>query len=269
MTMMEIRDISLEYQKKRNFMFRSNFDPYKSSRLPWIWFLLCFQAGAINAGGFLAVSRFVSHLTGFATLLGVEVGKGNLSSALTVATAPFYFLLGTIFSALLIDRRIRQKTKPLYAEVMFVIFALLLCVSWIEKEHFAKNLDMMISSVETVETYLIIVLLTFLCGIQNAIFSDTSGAVIRSTHLTGITTDLGVSIVRALSESSGSLEKKNEIRFIFFRMWAIFGFILGSALSSFVFLKNGYLGFLLPALVAVFLSGAFWYMQKYEKKTKS
>ena len=35
------------------------------------WFLLAFLGGHVNAGGYLACHRFVSHVTGFATLAGV------------------------------------------------------------------------------------------------------------------------------------------------------------------------------------------------------
>jgi len=40
----------------------------------YLWFLLAFQGGALNAGGYLAVHRFVSHVTGFATLAGIAWG---------------------------------------------------------------------------------------------------------------------------------------------------------------------------------------------------
>lgn len=44
-------------------------------RVQWSWLILSFTAGAVNAGGFLSCQRFVSHVTGFVTISGLNFGQ--------------------------------------------------------------------------------------------------------------------------------------------------------------------------------------------------
>jgi len=60
------------------------------------WFLLAFNGGMINAGGFLATGRFVSHVTGFATLFGIHLVNAKPDVALGALTVPLFFSLGCI-----------------------------------------------------------------------------------------------------------------------------------------------------------------------------
>ena len=59
-----------------------------------IWFTLAFQAGWINAGGFLACHRFVSHVTGFATQFGVDIAEFRWTDATGMLTVPLFFFNG-------------------------------------------------------------------------------------------------------------------------------------------------------------------------------
>src|SRR4051812_40960898 len=89
------------------------------------WFLLAFGSGAVNTGGFLACGRFVSHVTGFATLFGMNIARWQWLEAVSVFTVPLYFLLGSMFSAWMVDRRIQQGQNPFYALPLVVITILL------------------------------------------------------------------------------------------------------------------------------------------------
>src|SRR5947209_3096681 len=90
--------------------------------ITWIvlfhWSMLAFSGGAINAGGFLACGRFVSHVTGFGTLFGVEAANGRWDIAIGILSVPFFFLMGAMISAYLIDRPFHRGRKPHYAAVM-------------------------------------------------------------------------------------------------------------------------------------------------------
>src|SRR6185295_11610107 len=90
-----------------------------------LWYGLAFQAGAINAGGFLSTHSFVSHITGVGTSVGVEVASHNLLTALELLTIPLSFLFGAMVSSYLIDRRKALGKSPLYVPVMGLIWLLL------------------------------------------------------------------------------------------------------------------------------------------------
>lgn len=72
------------------------------------WFLLAFLAGNVNAGGYLACHRFVSHVTGFATLAGVDAATGSWGDAFGILSVPLFFLLGVVVSAYHVERRISE-----------------------------------------------------------------------------------------------------------------------------------------------------------------
>ena len=50
-----------------------------------LWLSLAFQGGFMNAGGFLACHRFVSHVTGYGTHVGVALGREEYLGAFEMA----------------------------------------------------------------------------------------------------------------------------------------------------------------------------------------
>src|SRR5262249_20057385 len=84
------------------------------------WFLLSFLAGTINVGGYMACHRFVSHVTGFATLFGAEAVEGNWAEGFGMLSVPLFFIIGTMISAFLVERRIAYGRAPMYARVMTI-----------------------------------------------------------------------------------------------------------------------------------------------------
>ncbi len=93
-------------------MFAHRFDQNADLSVVVHWFLLSLSGGFINAGGFLATGRFVSHVTGFATLFGVDLSKSQFEAAIGILSVPFFFLLGAFLAGLLIDRPIHAGRKP-------------------------------------------------------------------------------------------------------------------------------------------------------------
>ena len=85
-------------------MFHHRVEDYEKTIL-LKWYVLSFLAGNVNAGGFLAVERFVTHVTGFATLFGIEIANGRLDQALGILSVPLFFLIGSTVSAYLIHHR--------------------------------------------------------------------------------------------------------------------------------------------------------------------
>ena len=53
-----------------------------------LWLMLAFQSGFMNAGGYLAVHRFISHMTGYGTYVGVALAQKQYLGAFEMALAP-------------------------------------------------------------------------------------------------------------------------------------------------------------------------------------
>ena len=88
-----------------------------------------------------------------------------------------------------------------------------------------------------------------------------SKSVIRTTHLTGVTTDLGIGIVRFLNRGNLKGEIENEVKANLMRVGIIFFFGFGSVFGGYVFSKLELGGFFIPTLTSGLLFGAMLYFQ--------
>lgn len=234
-------------------MFQHRLDQTPSRQVVLHWYLLSFNGGFINAGGFLATGRFVSHVTGFATLFGVDITNGNHEAAIGILSVPFFFLLGAFFAGMMIDRPIHRKNKPHFDYVMGLsALCLFLSAAGGELTHFGSFGE----SFHLKQVYVLLVLLCLACGLQNGAITSSSGASIRTTHMTGLTTDLGLGFARLLTYSRHHHSFKKEFRANQLRLFSIISFAVGSAVGAWFFLKLGYRGFVIPGFVA---SYAAWH----------
>lgn len=230
-------------------MFQHSLNQGLTRRVVFHWFLLTFLAGSINAGGYLACHRFVSHVTGFATLAGIDFAEGKIDGALGILSVPLFFLFGVMISAYLIDRRVEQGKRPAYPSVMALVALCLILVTA------AGSFDMFSGFGERVrlkQDFFFLALLCMASGLQNAAITTSSGATVRTTHLTGLTTDLGIGIVRMLSRKKGDRVHEATRQANLLRAGTIVSFIAGSFAGALLFLRVGYAGFLLPAGLAIY-----------------
>jgi uncharacterized membrane protein YoaK (UPF0700 family) len=228
-------------------MFRHRLDQIPSNRVVIHWYLLSFNGGFINAGGFLATGRFVSHVTGFATLFGVSATHHDFKAAIGILSVPFFFLLGAFLAGMMIDRPIHRKKKPHFDYVMGLsAFCLFLAACGGELAHFG----IFGGSLRLRQVYILLSLLCLACGLQNGAITSSSGSSIRTTHLTGLSTDLGLGIARLLTFERHDATFKKEARANQLRSISIIAFALGSAVGSWFFIKLGYRGFVIPGLIA-------------------
>jgi uncharacterized membrane protein YoaK (UPF0700 family) len=230
-------------------MFRGESLSHFSLRNTVYWFTLAFQAGAINAGGFLACGRFVTHTTGFATLFGTDIAKGEIATGVGMLAVPLFFLLGAMISAFYVDRRRILGLPPRYKTVFFLIafFNLFILIAGLTGQFgvFGEPLAL-------TRDFILLALLCFVSGLQNALISSASGAVVRTTHVTGLTTDLGIGLVRVAFHTH-KLSRETEIRATGMRIGIISSFALGGTLAAFIFFSHQYWGFILPTVISILL----------------
>jgi uncharacterized membrane protein YoaK (UPF0700 family) len=221
------------------------------------WYLMSFLAGSVNAGGFLACGSFVTHITGFLTLSGIDIANSNWLGAIAILSVPGYYLVGVMISARLTAIRAHRGQTPNYAGAMALVALCLFIAAT------AGSLDvfgMFGAGFYLQQNYLLLVFLCMAAGLQNAAITTSSGATVRTTHLTGLTTDLGIGLVTAFEcrkdrPKYSALARKNRLR-----IGTIFAFLAGGAAGATLFLHVGYLGFLLPTAIAcyaVFIAGSY------------
>ncbi|MBX7148824.1 DUF1275 domain-containing protein [bacterium] len=224
----------------------------KSNQYKKVYFnasLLSILAGCVNAGGFMASGRFVTHVTGFATWFGMDLIQNKWLAAFGTLSVPLFFLLGTMLSAFLVDRRILMGKKPAYTLVMVLIT---LCLLTVAIEGYFNFFGIFGGEVNIKQHYVLLILLCGASGLQNAAITTFYGAQVRTTHLTGITTDLGIGLVRLFSPQPDIEKHQGEIRANILRLLVIVSFVMGSIAGAYLFLKLQYLGFLIPALLSAY-----------------
>lgn len=214
------------------------------------WFMMAFISGSVNAGGYLACHRFVTHVTGFATLFGVDAAGGNWDGAWEILSVPFFFLFGAMLAAYFIDRPYLMGKKPRYYIVSGLIsLCLIICAMGGVWGYFGTFGEPVSSS----RDYVLLCFLVLAAGMQNSAATSASSGTVRTTHLTGVTTDLGIGIIRAaVLRTNESENADRESILMWARIGIILSFILGSLVGVLVFMKTGYLGFFLPATLAAF-----------------
>ncbi|GAA4354644.1 YoaK family protein [Variovorax defluvii] len=151
--------------------------------------LLAFVAGAVNAGGFLAVQRYTSHVTGIISSVADDLVLGQFALAMAGVCALLAFLFGAATTAGLVHWARRRELHSEFA-LSLLVEALLLLIFGLLGANLELYVDVFVSST--------VLLLCFIMGLQNAIVTKISKAEIRTTHMTGIVTDLGIELGRLL-----------------------------------------------------------------------
>jgi uncharacterized membrane protein YoaK (UPF0700 family) len=157
--------------------------------------VLAFVAGAANAGGFLAVGQYTSHMTGIVSSVSDHLVLGQWVLAVAGAGAVLAFLLGAMCTAWLVNWGLRHALRSAYALPLMLEAVLLLVFGLFGAA---------ISLFTAVFLPLTVVLLCFIMGLQNAVITKISGARIRTTHVTGLVTDLGIELGKLFYRNGAS-----------------------------------------------------------------
>jgi uncharacterized membrane protein YoaK (UPF0700 family) len=202
--------------------------------------LLGLTAGFVNAAGFLAFSVLTTNVTGHAALFAERLAAQDWQTARVVALWMFLFLAGAFFCSLIVSR-IGRNQRFSYVIPILIEMAILIAVavfgfkydgSLVAKEIYAGSL-------------------LFAMGLQNSLVSIVSGSVVRTTHLTGTFTDLGIELGQFLQKNSNDRPAlKTKIKL---RSTIIFFFMAGALAGAYLFHYWGFHSFLLPVAILAFV----------------
>jgi uncharacterized membrane protein YoaK (UPF0700 family) len=147
--------------------------------------VLSFIAGAANAGGFLAVGRYTSHMTGVVSSVSDDIVLGNFALVAVGLGSLCAFLVGAMCTAILVNWGLRKQLHSAYS-LPLVLESLALLVFGL--------FGAAMSGFASLFLPLTVMLLCFMMGLQNAVITKISQAEIRTTHVTGLVTDLGIEL---------------------------------------------------------------------------
>ncbi len=148
-------------------------------------FILATIAGALNAGGFLVVGQYTSHMSGIVSSMADELAMGSIWLLLSGTACLMFFIGGAASSAIIVNWSRKRELEAEYAgplvleSLLLVIFAML---GGNMQEH------------EWLFVPVTVLLLCYIMGLQNAMITKLSHGEIRTTHVTGMVTDIGIEL---------------------------------------------------------------------------
>lgn len=158
--------------------------------------LLSFVAGIVNVAGFLAVQRLTTNVTGHFAFFVDEVFKMDFWQGFIYFLYIFFFFLGSFVSSLLVEVVSRKNKRHIYFAPVVIESAILLCVGTLYPYFITSHPNAVAFS------------LLFAMGLQNSLVTTISNATVRTTHLTGLFTDLGIELSQLFFYKSGQNRKK-------------------------------------------------------------
>jgi len=216
----------------------------------WVYLgglVLTVIAGAINAVGFLgAHHQALSHMTGSVTTIGMELVQARFNVALHA-----FLILGSFFAGCLLSGAIiRQAALKLGRRYGVVLslesVALLLAVYFLRTGSHAGDY-----------------LAALGCGLQNAMVTSYSGATMRTTHMTGMVTDLGI--------ACGHFLRGEHVDWYRFKLYGVLfsGFFAGGVIGTFGYGLFGYDTLLFPAVLSGIAGGGYVVVKHVERRNRA
>jgi uncharacterized membrane protein YoaK (UPF0700 family) len=198
-------------------------------------------AGAVNASGFFAVGVYTSHMSGTVARAGDDLATGQLELVLHGATLIGSFIAGAMVCTFLVRSGRRAGGppywRPLLLEAVIVFVFATVSVGDRPGAHLG-NTQMT-------------ALLCCAMGLQNAMVTKISGARIRTTHMTGIVTDIGIELARSIDDRwHGAPPRWRGLKL---HAALLFSFGAGATLGPFAYLRFGQVAMLFPDALLVLL----------------
>ena len=199
-------------------------------------FILACNAGMVNVLGMLMVlHQSISHMTGNVSLLAIHLWQHDFSQVFFLVSVLISFVLGAFYSGYILGNAQFSLSQRYGIPLVCVAIFIVLC--WLFTPYFPRYA---------------LLWATVAMGMQNAMVSHYQGAIIRTTHLSGVLTDLGLALgyfLRGLQ-----VEKRRVI----LHLAILLGFLFGGLIATISFHYFNYHAFLIPALCSAVLSLIYW-----------
>ncbi|MCZ2247176.1 MAG: DUF1275 domain-containing protein [Bacteroidia bacterium] len=198
--------------------------------------LLSFVAGVVNVAGFLAVQKLTTNVTGHFAFFVDEVFKQNFWEGLNYFLYILFFFLGSFFSSFSIELTSKINDRLIYRIPVVAESLILISVAIFGQEIISKAPNILAYS------------LLFAMGLQNSLVTTISNATVRTTHLTGLFTDLGIELSQLffykLKEQKDKLYSSIKLRLTiisFFFLGGLLGGIMYAKVNLYVLVFAGIL----------------------------
>jgi uncharacterized membrane protein YoaK (UPF0700 family) len=205
-------------------------------------------AGAVNGAAFQAVGFFAANMTGNVSLLSNRLALGQFSAASFYGEIIAIFVFGAATSTLLMNVGYRRDSHTIFALTVLLegVFMSLLGFAGVLMPGERSLAALVLGS-------------SFLMGWQNAVVTRISGARVRTTHVSGMITDIGIEIALGIEGAMGRIvpdDSATNAAKLRLHVWTVGAFLLGGTIGVLLFQRiHAYLYFLAAfSLIAMSLA---------------
>ncbi len=224
-------------------------------------------AGFVNSGGFIMIGSFTSHVTGSVGRMSDDVARGEMPAAVSALSLVLAFFAGAVLASLILERSDHSRAAGRYAFALLAEAGVLLCfvfIAGLSRATHARILDAEAA------------LLCLAMGMQNSLMTRLSGSVVRTTHLTGVVTDLGIEAARwyrwyqatlplPIRRPSEVLPERPAFGRVSLLSAVVGSFVVGAVFGSTLTLRASRWAMCFPA-AAILLASAFAFYQGLPRK---
>ena len=186
--------------------------------------LLSFVAGLVNITGVLALKTLTTNVTGHFAFFAEELMRHDYATAITFFLFTIFFLLGSFLSSFL--QELISLKNPDWSHILPIILEMVILIS---VGIFGSN-----SGLITLDGKLTAFFMLLAMGIQNSLVTNISRATVRTTHLTGLFTDLGIELSQLFFYKKVEEVKKLKTS-IFLRLAIISFFFIGCFFGGLIY----------------------------------
>jgi len=221
---------------------------------------LAFVAGFVNSAGFILIGSFTSHVTGNIGRFADDLAMGR-SAAVFAAVMAIMFFAGAFTASMWIESNLVQRRAHVYGLLLLLEAALLAAFATLSYVIDTRN-----PRFHDVQA----MLLCFAMGLQNSLVTRLSGAIVRTTHLTGVVTDLAIESARWFRHWRGRLGARTQLRLVvggvssdepqaprtYLLITIVASFVGGSALGALLVARLGQAALLVPTVLLVVMASS-------------
>lgn len=207
--------------------------------------VLSFVAGMVNVAGFLSFHELTTNVTGHFALFINDLANMNFWKGTVYFIYILAFLLGAFTSSILIETYKGNKKLNVFVLPVFLEALLLMLIPILIEIDVSLTNDVFAC------------LLLFAMGLQNSLVTKISNAVVRTTHLTGLFTDLGIELSQLFFPRT-SIERTKLVATIKLRIIVISYFFLGGLIGGYFYAETGWKMNILFVSASILIGSLFY-----------
>lgn len=200
--------------------------------------LLSLVAGIVNVTGFLAIQKLTTNVTGHFAYFVNDVLLLKVEDGIMYLLYILAFLFGAFTSGSIIEGLGQRRYLNIYVLPTLIEIMIFISIP------IGVSLELITSDV------FIACVLLYAMGLQNAFVTRISNAIVRTTHLTGLFTDLGIELSQLIYVKANT-KRQSLITNIKLRFNIIGSFFIGGIIGGIAYTYIALYALFIAALLLI------------------